>query len=91
MFANLLQLLTRRAPPGYDLAFVKEVQKSAAREPRSRRLERVLVICWVLIAIKTWAVMVLIHHFKVPINPWWINAPTLGAGAICTLIYVLRR
>lgn len=91
MFANLLQLLTRRAPPTYDLAFVKEVRKPALREARSRRLERILLLCWGLIGLKGWAVTALIHHYQVPLNPWWINAPTIAAGAICTLIYVLRR
>lgn len=91
MFANLLQLLTRRAPQGYDFAFVKDVRKPVPPEARSRRLEVVLAICWVLIGLKGWIVTSLIQHYQVPLNPWWINAPTIAAGGICTLIYLLRR
>ncbi len=91
MFANLLQLLTRREPEGYDFAFVKDVRKSVPPEARSRRLEKVLVGCWVLIGLKGWLVVTLIHNYQIPLNPWWINAPTIAAGAICSLVYLLRR
>ncbi|GAB1489768.1 hypothetical protein MASR2M8_22220 [Opitutaceae bacterium] len=91
MFANLLQLLTRRPPPTYDLAFVKAVHTPVQPEARSRRLEKILLICWVLIGLKSWIVIALIRHYQVPLNPWWINAPTVAAGAICSLIYLLRR
>lgn len=91
MFANLLQILTRRPPPSYDLAFVKDVRKANPPEARSRRLERIIAVCWVLILLKGWAVTALIHRYQVPLNPWWINAPTVGAAGICTLIYILRR
>ena len=91
MFANLLKLLTRRDPRGYDFAFVKRVRKPVVPEARSRRLEAVLAACWVMIGLKAWVVTALIHRYQVPLDPWWINAPTVAAGAICTLIYVRRR
>jgi hypothetical protein len=91
MFANLLQLLTRRDPEGYDFAFVKDVRKPVVPEARSRRLEVVLAACWVLIGLKAWGVTALIQRYQVPLDPWWINAPTVAAGAICTLIYLRRR
>jgi len=91
MFANLLHLFTRRPPPDYDLAFVKDVRAPAPGEARSRRLERLLVVCWILIGLKSWAVWWLIRRYHVPIDPWWINGPTIGAGLVCTLIYLLRR
>ncbi|HEY0945138.1 MAG TPA: hypothetical protein VGD81_07710 [Opitutaceae bacterium] len=92
MFANLLQLISRRPRSGdYDLAFVAEVRVAETREPRSRRCERLLAVCWALIGFKSGAVWWLIHAYQVPINPWWIIAPTVGAAGICTGLYVWRR
>lgn len=92
MFANLLQLISRRPRSGdYDLTFVAEVQVATPREPRSRRCERLLATCWVLIGLKSWAVWWLIEVYQVPISPWWIIAPTLGAAGACTGLYLWRR
>lgn len=92
MFANLLQLITRRPRTGdYNLAFVSEVQVAAPPEPRSRRSERLLVVCWALIGLKSWGVWWLIEVYRIPFSPWWIIAPTLGAAAVCTGLYLWRR
>lgn len=90
MFANLIQLLTGRpSDRNYDLAFVKEVEVTA-QEGRSRRSEKLLCICWLLIGLKCAATVWLIETYHVPFSAWWIIAPTLGAAAICTGIYLRR-
>lgn len=92
MFANLLQLLGRRPRAGhYDLAFVAAVEVAAPRESRSRRSEWLLVICWLLIGLKSWGVWWLVEAYRMPFDAWWIIAPTLGAGAVCTGLYLWRR
>lgn len=91
MFANFLQLISgRRSTHQYRNAFVEELAIHRSREPRSLRSERLLVGGWILIGIKCWVVSALISAYQVPINPWWINAPTLGSAAVCTLIYLRR-
>lgn len=92
MFANLLQLITRRPPAAhaYDLAFVKEVH---VRRHRTRRpdVERVLLVCWVLIAIKCWVVIWAVEKYHVPIDPLWVIVPTLLFALLCTAVYFLRE
>ena len=95
LFANLLQLITRRTPPApvadqYDLAFVKDisVRQKAAPNPRMARL---ILCCWVLIAGKCWLVTWLIEKYRVPIDPMWVIAPTLLFALLCTGLYFLRE
>src|SRR4051812_11789040 len=92
MFANLLQLLTGRSSPPeeYDLAFIKDVTVRT-KPPRNRKLERIILICWALIALKCWAVTWLVQHYHVPINPLWVIAPTLSFALICTIVYWKRE
>ncbi len=90
MFANLIQLITRRAPPDtYDLAFVKEVSLRV-KSRRSPRVERFILICWGLIAVKCWLVTWLIAKYQVPIDPLWVVAPTVAFALLCTAIYFWR-
>jgi hypothetical protein len=90
MFANLLHHLLRRGSHEYDRAFVQEVRVHH-RPPRSRRSEALLIACWLLIALKTWAMFWMVDHFRMPFDAWWIVAPTLLAAAICTWIYLRRE
>jgi hypothetical protein len=90
MFANLLHFLQRRATPDYERAFVADV-RIRRRIPRSRRSERLLAACWLLIALKTWAMFWMVGEYRMPFDAWWIVAPTLLAAAICTWIYVRRE
>ena len=92
MFANLLQLIARRPRTGaYNLAFVSEVRVATARESRSRRSEWLLAICWALIGLKCWGTWWLVEAYRMPFSAWWIIAPTIGAAAVCTGLYLLRR
>ncbi len=61
------------------------------REPRSRRSERVLIIGWVLILLKSAAIWWTCHTYpEVRVNPWWVIAPTLAFASLCTLLYWRR-
>lgn len=88
MFANLIQLITGR-PPYSDLehpAFIEEVCVHPA-EPRSRRVERFILICWVLIAVKHIFIIWACRHYPVPFHQLWVNFPTWLLGALATGIY----
>lgn len=91
MLANLLHFFhRRRAAEEYDNAFVRSVEVRPPRGPRNRKSERVLVAGWILIALKCVAVAWSIRAYAIPVNPWWIIAPTLLAAGVCTWIYIRR-
>jgi hypothetical protein len=79
-------------PNAYDQAFVRSVEVEEAERPmpRSRTVERILVVGWVLIAFKWWLVTWAIAQYHIPIPPWVINVPTVIFGLICTLVYWFR-
>jgi hypothetical protein len=87
---NLLHLFARRAGPGYEQEFVREV-KVRSRPPRSRKLELIIAVCWVLIALKTAFVLWAVPHYHIPFSPLWVIVPTLIFATVCTAIYVVRR
>jgi hypothetical protein len=90
MFANLLRLISGPPPPTYENAFVEEVTVTQ-KTPRNRRVEQLLIIGWVLIAIKSVLVVWAIHRWHVPFNPLWVIAPTVMFAALCTAIYLWRE
>ena len=90
MFANLLQLISRHPSPEADRpAFIAEVVVRE-RHPRNPRVERLLFICWVLIAVKHVAIIWACHHYPVPFHQLWINFPTWLLGVLATGIYLGR-
>ncbi len=89
MFADLVRLINRRPPTDYERGFVRSVRVTA-KSPRNRRLERLFAICWVLIVIKSFAVIWLFDRYHVPVNPLWVIAPTVIFAALCTAVYLLR-
>lgn len=89
MFANLLQLITRRSPSAdYGREFVKEVN-IRERPRRNRKVERLFIICWLLIAVKCVVVFWACAHYRVPFSAWWVVAPTVLFAAVCTGLYYL--
>ena len=86
MFADLFQLKTRRSPDGIDRAFVKEVHVTRPA-PRNPRIERNILICWILIAIKHVAVIWAVYRYHVPFNQLWVNVPTFMLGLLATVVY----
>lgn len=91
MFAPLARYFHRAPDPAdADRAFISEVAVHQPREPRSRRSEAVLAIGWALIVAKCWCVHWLCTAYAVPINPWWVIAPSLLFATICTWLYWRR-
>ena len=92
MFAPLARFLHRAPDPAEaDRAFVAEVHVRRTREPRSRRSEAVLAIGWVLILLKCVAVYWACSAYAVPVDPWWVIAPSLLFAAVCTWLYWRRE
>ena len=91
MFANLFELVTGRVPsPEFDrLPFVQEVRVRRA-EPRSPKVERVILVCWLLIAIKHVLIIWVCRHYPVPFHQLWVNFPTWLLGVLATGIYYGR-
>jgi hypothetical protein len=89
MLADLLQWITRRPAPDYERAFITEVK---VRRPESRdpKVERLILFCWILIAIKHVAVIWAVHHYHVPFHQLWVNAPTWVLATMATAVYYLR-
>ncbi|MGA3007188.1 MAG: hypothetical protein ABSE59_04780 [Opitutaceae bacterium] len=90
MFANLLELISRKPPQAYENAFVEKVTVTR-KTPRSRRVERLLMAGWVLIAGKSVLVVWAIDRWHVPFNPLWVIAPTVMFATLCTALYVWRE
>jgi hypothetical protein len=88
VFSNLLQLISRRSPPSYDLEFVREVRVTR-RAPRSAKSKRLMLAGWILIALKCWSVVWAVGHYNVPVNPLWVTLPTVIFAGVCTLMYFL--
>ena len=93
MFAPLPRF-PRRQPDstGTEGSFVHEVQIEHRREPRSRKLELILAICWLLIIAKCVFIYWACHHYqdKIPFGPWWLIGPTLAFASLCTVVYWRR-
>ena len=90
VFANLLQLISPRPVPGADRsAFIESVAVSES-EPRNPRVERMILICWVLIAIKHVAIIWACSRYPVPFHQLWVNFPTWLLGVIATGVYMWR-
>ena len=91
MFANLFQLITGRpAVPGIEReAFIEDVRVRDV-EPRSKRVECLILGCWVLIAVKHVLIIWVCRHYPVPFHQLWVNFPTWLLGALATGIYYGR-
>jgi hypothetical protein len=90
MLTNFLQLFGRNPDNEYEQAFVKEiiVREKPARDPR---VERIIVLGWLLIALKSAFIWWACANYTVPFHPLWIIAPTAMFGLLCTAVYYGRR
>ena len=90
MFASFLHLLARRslAETGHDPFITTVVVQD--REARHPRVERLIFVCWVLIAVKHVAIIWVCQHYPVPFHQLWINFPTWLLGALATGLYLGR-
>ena len=90
MIPNLLQLITRQPPPDYAREFVEEVRLAEYLPARNPRVEKFILICWLLIAGKCWMVSWLVAKYHMGLNPLWVNAPTVTFALLCTAMYFWR-
>lgn len=93
VFANLLQLITGRPPPPEleHSAFVKSVRVQDSRRPRrDAKVERFILVCWLLITVKHVLVIWACTHYPVPYHQLWINFPTWLLGVLATAVYYLQ-
>ena len=92
MLADFFQWIVRRPTPAYEAAFVAEVRVAPARELRpTPRVTRIILVCWILIALKHVAVLWAVPHYHVPFSPLWVNAPTWILATLATLLYYRRE
>jgi hypothetical protein len=94
MFANLVQLISGRAPAPEAVreAFIEDI--AVRHVPRrSRRVEFIILAGWVLITVKHVAIIWACRHYPVPFHQLWVNFPTWLLGALATAVYYgrLRR
>ncbi len=89
MFANLLQFFRDRDPADFDGPFVQSVQVKRP-VPRNPRVERVILLCWALIAVKHLLVIWAVRHYPVPFHQLWVNFPTFVLGLVATWAYYAR-
>lgn len=75
---------------GYDRAFVQEVQVKRLHR-RDPRLERFILVCWLLIAVKHVVVIWAVHRYAMPFHQLLVNAPTWVFGVIATAVYYWRE
>lgn len=92
MFANLVDLITGRpAPEVHRHAFVAEVRvRPRESDERNPKVERLILVCWVLIAVKHVLVIWVANHYPVPFHQLWVNFPTWLLGVLATGIYYVR-
>jgi hypothetical protein len=90
MFANLLQLITGHPTPEVEQrAFVEEVHVHHG-EPRNPKVERLILVCWILIAVKHVLIIWVCNRYPVPFHQLWVNFPTWLLGVLATGIYFGR-
>lgn len=90
MFANLLQLISGRPPPPeVERSLFVESVHVAGRNPERRhaKTERLILVCWILIAVKHVLIIWVCNRYPVPYHQLWINFPTWLLGVLATGLY----
>jgi hypothetical protein len=89
MFANLLKFFADRDPDDFNRAFIEEVRVRRS-VPANPRAEKIILLCWGLIAVKHVLVIWAVHHYAVPFHQLWVNFPTFLLGLVATWAYYAR-
>jgi hypothetical protein len=89
MFANLLRFFGSHEPAAFDGAFVQSVH-ARRPVPRNPRAEKIILLCWALIAVKHVLVIWAVRHYAVPFHQLWVNFPTFLLGLVATWAYYAR-
>lgn len=74
--------------PHVPAAAVIEPADSDLVVRRRRRVENIIRICWVVIAVKSAAVLWAVHHYNLPFNPLWVIGPTAIFALLATALYL---
>lgn len=91
MFTGLLEWIAGRpAGPPYERAFVSAVRVRKRRTP-DPRVEKFILICWLLIAVKHVVVIWVVHHYRMPFHQLIVNAPTWIFALLATAVYYRRE
>lgn len=90
MFPHLVRVISLRPPPEYDRGFVEEVRLVEFVRARNARVAKLILVCWLLIALKCEAVIWLVDRYHMKFSPLWVNAPTVCFALMCTAIYFWR-
>ena len=70
--------------------FIKEIHVTNA--PRGNSwVTRLIVVGWVLIAVKSVVVWWACAHYALPFHPLWVIVPTVAFAALCTGVYWYAR
>lgn len=80
---------TRKKAPPPQLRFVESVRVRRVSSPVKVNLRLVILAAfWLLIAVKCilahWAII----HWAMPFGSIWVWAPTVVAGALCTVVFL---
>jgi hypothetical protein len=89
MLTNPFHQISRRTPREYARGFVQEAS-SEHGSVRNPRVERLLGICWILIALKCAVVAWAVRHYCVPFNALWVIGPTVIFAALVSAVYWWR-
>ncbi|MBS0663889.1 MAG: hypothetical protein JSR48_11545 [Verrucomicrobia bacterium] len=89
MISNLLQLIGHRPSGEFEAGFVQDVHVSR-QSPRNPRTERIILIGWLLILVKSFTVIWLVDKYHLAFNANWVIVPTVLAALLCTVVYYLR-
>lgn len=89
MISNLLQLINRRPVAEPEHGFVQDVHVTR-RSPRNLRTEKIILIGWVLILMKSFLMIWVVDKYHLSFNPNWVIIPTVIAALLCTAVYYLR-
>jgi len=70
--------------------FVQEIRPAHASQ-RNPRVTTLIVIGWILIAVKSVVVWWACQRYALPFHPMWVIAPTVAFAALCTGVYLYAR
>lgn len=91
MLSSFVHLFSPRPSPEGRHRFVEEVRVDTLAPARSRRVERVLLACWILIAAKCWLVVWLVDKYHMKFDALWVTAPTVLFALLCTAVYYFHE
>ena len=62
-----------------------------SRRVRHPRIERLFLLAWILIVLKSVFVVWAVDHYHIPFSALWVIVPTVAFAGLCTAVYFGRR